>query len=62
MVCGDTKVVEKGSVDGVFMTTSGTAQMDNCHPSGSSLEPGDVLIVTGSWKARGLHNGLQGRA
>lgn len=49
VVCGDTKVVEKGSVDGVFMTTSGIGlQMDNCHPSGSSLEPGDVLIVTGS--------------
>ncbi|HOO96880.1 MAG TPA: hydrogenase expression/formation protein HypE [Caldisericia bacterium] len=46
---GDTKVVEKGSVDGIFVTTSGIGlQHDSTNPSASSILPGDVFVATGS--------------
>jgi len=49
IVAGDTKVVEHGAVDGIFITTSGIGfQNDSCQPSGSNVMPGDVVIVTGS--------------
>ena len=48
IVTGDTKVVEKGSADGLFITTSGVGAI----PSGRDLlaeniRPGDVAIVNG---------------
>jgi hydrogenase expression/formation protein HypE len=48
IVTGDTKVVEKGSADGVFVTTSGVGVI----PAGRDLQaeairPGDVAIVNG---------------
>jgi hydrogenase expression/formation protein HypE len=48
IVAGDTKVVEKGKADGVFITTSGIGVV----PAGrelsiSAVRPGDVLIVSG---------------
>lgn len=48
IVTGDTKVVGKGSGDGVFVTTSGVGVI----PAGrtliaSSVQPGDVAIVNG---------------
>ena len=49
IVAGDTKVVEHGAVDGIFITTSGIGlQNDSCQPSGSKVIPGDAIIVTGS--------------
>ncbi len=48
IVTGDTKVVERGSADGIFITTSGVGII----PAGRHLEatrvrPGDVAIVNG---------------
>jgi hydrogenase expression/formation protein HypE len=48
VVAGDTKVVERGKADGVFITTSGIGVI----PAGralsiSAVRPGDALIVSG---------------
>lgn len=49
IVTGDTKVVDNGAVDGIFVTTTGLGVQNlNCAPSGSKVKPGDALIVTGS--------------
>lgn len=48
IVTGDTKVVERGSADGIFITTAGVGvQLENAHPSAGRLTTGDRLIVTG---------------
>jgi len=49
VVCGDTKVVEHGSADGMYLTTSGVGRM----PEGVDLSPrhiraGDVVLVSGT--------------
>ncbi|MCR6546595.1 hydrogenase expression/formation protein HypE [Dehalobacterium formicoaceticum] len=46
IVTGDTKVVERGNVDGLFINTSGIGIVsDNYHPQ--QAEPGDEIIITG---------------
>ncbi len=49
VVTGDTKVVEKGAVDGIFITTSGIGivKMDPA-PGMSRVEAGDVVLVSGT--------------
>jgi hydrogenase expression/formation protein HypE len=50
IVTGDTKVVEKGKCDRLFITTSGTGTInpDQWHISaGERIKPGDKLIVNG---------------
>lgn len=45
---GDTKVVPRGAVDKLFITTSGIGEITGGIPQGpTSLKPGDVLIVSG---------------
>jgi hydrogenase expression/formation protein HypE len=46
IVTGDTKVVEKGSVDGVFINTSGIGYIVNEYKV-KPIKPGDKIIVTG---------------
>ena len=48
VVAGDTKVVPKGSADGIFISTSGIGQVLFEGLSASNVKPGDVLIITGS--------------
>ena len=49
IVTGDTKVVEQGKGDGVFITTTGVGFLpDGVHLSGDLARPGDVLLVSGS--------------
>lgn len=49
VVTGDTKVVEKGSGDGVFITTTGVGLVpEGVHVSGDRARPGDAVIVSGS--------------
>ncbi|MEZ4813073.1 MAG: hydrogenase expression/formation protein HypE [Caldisericia bacterium] len=49
IVTGDTKVVERGSADGIFITTTGVgAQLQGAKPSASRIEPGDFFIISGS--------------
>ncbi|WP_114417848.1 hydrogenase expression/formation protein HypE [Marinospirillum perlucidum] len=48
IVTGDTKVVEKGKGDGVFITTSGVGVLpEGVHLSGDLARPGDQLLVSG---------------
>ncbi len=48
IITGDTKVVERGKGDGVFITTTGVGLVpDNIHISGDKAKPGDHIIVNG---------------
>jgi hydrogenase expression/formation protein HypE len=47
LVTGDTKVVEKGSVDEIFINTSGIGSIINDYRV-KSIDPGDKIIVTGN--------------
>lgn len=48
VVTGDTKVVEKGSGDGVFITTTGVGLVpEGVHISGDLARPGDAILVSG---------------
>lgn len=48
IVTGDTKVVPRGAVDQLFITTSGIGDVVSEPASGlSTIQPGDVLIVSG---------------
>lgn len=51
IVTGDTKVVEKGKCDKLFITTSGTGTLDKTREhigSGKGIKSGDKLIINGS--------------
>jgi hydrogenase expression/formation protein HypE len=48
IIGGDTKVVEHGKADGVYITTTGVGVMDariNCSPA--TVRPGDLVLVSG---------------
>ena len=48
VVTGDTKVVEKGKGDGVFITTTGVGVVpDGIEIAGSRARPGDAVLVNG---------------
>ena len=48
IVTGDTKVVEKGKGDGVFITTTGIGAVpQGVHISGDRATPGDCIIING---------------
>ena len=48
VVTADTKVVERGKADGVFVTTTGVGVlMDGVEISGSNARPGDAVLVSG---------------
>jgi hydrogenase expression/formation protein HypE len=49
IVAGDTKVVEQGKGDGVFINTTGIGVVDpELHISGDNAQPGDNIIVSGT--------------
>ena len=49
VACGDTKVVEKGSADGIFITTAGVGIVrDGWRPAPEKVRPGDRVILTGT--------------
>jgi hydrogenase expression/formation protein HypE len=49
LVAGDTKVVEQGKGDGVFITTTGVGLLpEGVHLSGDQARQGDVVLVSGS--------------
>lgn len=49
VVTGDTKVVERGKGDGVFITTTGVGVVPpGIHISGDRACPGDVVLINGS--------------
>lgn len=55
IVTGDTKVVNKGSADKLFITTSGVGLVpDGVSLSASNVRPGDHIIVSGSIADHGM--------
>ena len=55
VVAGDTKVVERGKADGVFISTAGVGVVpDGLHLSGNLARPGDIVIVSGSMGDHGV--------
>ena len=47
IVCGDTKILPKGSLDGIFINTSGIGDLIKDHPGSEGINEGHSLIVSG---------------
>jgi hydrogenase expression/formation protein HypE len=55
VVTGDTKVVEKGKADGLFLTTAGIGTIPRGRTiSGSAARPGDAVLINGSIGDHGI--------
>jgi hydrogenase expression/formation protein HypE len=55
VVTGDTKVVEKGKGDGIFITTTGVGALPAGRElSGANARPGDAVIVSGTLGDHGM--------
>lgn len=55
IVTGDTKVVDKGKGDGLFINTSGVGVVLANHPLGpAEVRPGDVILVSGDLGRHGM--------
>jgi len=55
IVTGDTKVVEQGKGDGVFINTAGVGVVPNgVAPSGEKARPGDKILVNGTLGDHGV--------
>ena len=55
LVTGDTKVVERGAADGLYITTSGIGLIpDGVEVGPERCRPGDVIIVTGPVGSHGV--------
>lgn len=55
IVTGDTKVVDRGKGDGVFINTSGVGVLDYpCEISPRSIVPGDAIILSGDLGRHGI--------
>lgn len=55
IVTGDTKVVEKGSADQIFINTAGVGFIEEgVHLSSSNVKPGDRVIVSGFMGDHGI--------
>ncbi len=55
IVTGDTKVVERGKADGLFITTAGVGVVpDGIELHGGGARPGDAILVSGHLAEHGL--------
>ena len=55
VVTGDTKVVEQGKGDGVFITTTGVGALPaGREPGGARARPGDAVLVSGTLGDHGM--------
>ncbi len=55
IVSGDTKVVQQGKVDGMFINTAGIGERPvSIHIGGSQAKPGDLVIVSGTVGDHGI--------
>ena len=55
IVAGDTKVVERGKADGVFITTTGIGWIPGgCRIGGAEAQPGDKVLVSGNLGDHGI--------
>ncbi|WP_088186303.1 hydrogenase expression/formation protein HypE [Desulfosporosinus sp. FKA] len=48
IVCGDTKVVERGSADKLFINTTGIGYSNRYFVNPQQIQPGDVILITGT--------------
>jgi len=55
IVAGDTKVVEKGLADGLYISTTGIGLLaDRCHINGWEAKPGDAVLISGTLGDHGI--------
>lgn len=55
IVTGDTKVVERGKADGIFINTTGVGWVrDDIEVAPARIRPGDAVLVSGSIAAHGI--------
>jgi hydrogenase expression/formation protein HypE len=55
IVTGDTKVVEKGAADGIFINTTGLGpRRKNARLGFDCIEPGDVILINGTLGDHGM--------
>ena len=55
VICGDTKVVEQGKGDGVFISTTGVGVLpDGIDITGDNARPGDAILISGSMGDHGI--------
>ena len=55
IVAGDTKVVQKGKADGLYINTAGVGVIpDGISISGANAQPGDVIIMSGTIGDHGI--------
>ena len=55
IITGDTKVVERGKGDGVFITTTGVGVVpDGVNISGNDAKPGDLILISGTIGDHGI--------
>jgi hydrogenase expression/formation protein HypE len=55
VVAGDTKVVERGKADGVFIVTTGVGNLaEGLSLSGDRIRPGDAILLSGSIGDHGI--------
>jgi hydrogenase expression/formation protein HypE len=55
LIAGDTKVVEKGKADGLFINTAGIGWVDENYQIGGALaHPGDVVLISGTLGDHGI--------
>lgn len=55
IVAGDTKVVEKGKADGLFINTTGIGWADKEYSiGGAEAKPGDAVLITGTLGDHGM--------
>jgi hydrogenase expression/formation protein HypE len=55
VVAGDTKVVEKGKADGMYITTAGVGEvLPGTEISGAGAQPGDLVLLSGTLGDHGI--------
>lgn len=54
IVCGDTKVVERGSADKIFINTTGIGYITNRLVGPEHIRPGDQILITGTIGDHGI--------
>lgn len=55
IIAGDTKVVEKGKADSLFINTTGVGWIpENVNISGAEAKPGDVVLISGTLGDHGI--------
>lgn len=54
IVCGDTKVVEHGSADRIFINTTGIGYITNRLVGPEQIRPGDEILITGTIGDHGI--------